>query len=216
MLTNPYEEVPREPGNDQAVAWGHGFLFGLTGPLQGGESPPGDVADDLLPVFEEGQLAGQQATIDGLEVFPQCISTREEHHIPLSVEIGFEAASYVMEAYRAGRLLLAGAAFASGVMLLLDIALSAHQFTPPEDAIDRISRDMMGNLQSLGRANCEFYVGGGVDFAAADCELQLSRLFRTQDQAKSAALSIGRNIWFVGYWAANQCGYLTLLDGTPD
>jgi hypothetical protein len=216
MISNPYEEPPMEPGNDQALAWGRGLIFGLTGPLQGGEAPPGDVQDDVLEAFASGQLVGQQASIDGVDVFPQCISTSEEHHIPLSVELGFEGASYLVEAYDAGRLFVAGAAFASGIMVLLDVALSAHHFTPPEEAIDRISRDMMSSLQSLGRADCEFYVGGGVDFDAVGCELQLTRLFRTRDQARSAAVGIGRGIWFVGYWAANQCGTLELVEGSTE
>src|SRR5205807_8057163 len=148
MITNPYDTPPMEPGNDQAVAWGRGFLFGLTGPLQGGDAPNGNVAGDVLPVFEEGHLAGQQASIDGVDVFPQCISTSEEEHIPMSVELGFEAVSYLKEAYDAGKLLVGGAAFASGVMILLDVALAGHHFTPPEEALDRIGRDLMGSMQS--------------------------------------------------------------------
>lgn len=216
MIRNPYEEPPMEPGNDQALAWGQGLLFGLTGPLQGGEAPPENLDGGVFDAFASGQLAGQQFSMDGLDVFPECISTSEEHHVPLTVEIGFEGATYVMEAFHAGKLFVAGAAFSAGVMILLDIALSAHHFTPPEEVIDRISNDMMSSLQSLGRDDCEFYVGGGVDFEAVGCELKLTRLFRTRDQARSAAGDLRRNIWFVGYWTANQCSTLDLVEGTTE
>jgi hypothetical protein len=91
--------------------------------------------------------------------------------------------------------------------------VGGHHFTPPEEAIDRISRDFFGTIESFGREDCAFYLGVGVDMYSRGCELQLTRLFRTQEQAHDAAIAIGRPVWFVGEWRANQCGTMTVIEG---
>lgn len=213
MITNPFDQPPFAP--EQALAWGQGFIFGLTGPLASTEDAPADLSDDVREAFEDGRLAGQQSSADGLDVFPQCVDTEEQEHLPLAVEVGFEGFSGLFETLKGlfqGTKILGGI-FSAGFMTLLDIALAAHHFTDPDQAIDRITSDFFGTIQSFGRADCAFYLGVGVDLDAKGCELQLTPLFRTQQQAHDAAVAIGRTVWFVGEWHANQCGTMNVIDG---
>lgn len=171
-----------------------------------------------LFTFEAGRLVGQQLSTDGIEVFPQCVDTEEGEHLPLGVEVGFEVATASFETIKGlleGTRILGGI-FSAGFMILLDIALAAHHFTPPEEAVDRISRDFFGTIESFGRPDCAFFLGVGVDMDAPGCQLQPTRLFRTQEQARDAAIAIGRTVWFVGEWHANQCGTMTVIEGATE
>jgi len=213
MITNPFDQPPFAP--EQAAAWGQGFIFGLTGPLVSTEDSPGDLSNDVRDAFEQGRLVGQDASANGLDAFPQCVNTEEQEHLPLGVELGFESSTVVFETIKGliqGTKVLGGI-FSAGFMTLLDIALAAHHFTDPQDAIDRISRDFFGTMESFGRRDCAFFLGVGVDLDSQGCELQLTPLFRTQAQAHDAAIAIGRTVWFVGEWHANQCGTMTVIDG---
>jgi hypothetical protein len=213
VITNPFDQPPFAP--EQATAWGQGFIFGLTGPLDSTDNAPDNLSDDVRDAFEQGQLAGQDAAANGLDAFPQCVDTEEQEHLPLGVELGFEASTAAIETVRGlleGTKILGGI-FSAGFMSLLDIALAAHQFTDPQDAINRISRDFFGTIESFGRPDCAFFLGVGVGMDSQGCELQLTSLFRTQQQAHDAAVAIGRTTWFVGQWHANQCGTMTVIDG---
>ncbi len=101
-------------------------------------------------------------------------------------------------------------------MAALDIALATHHFTPPEEVINGITQQFFGTIENLGRDDCAFYLGGAVDLDVAGCQLQLTRLFRTQEQAHDAAVGLGRTLWFVAEWHANQCGSMTLIDGVTE
>jgi hypothetical protein len=212
MITNPYDQPPAAPGNDAAQAWGQGFLFGLTGPQKSVEQAPDSISQEVLQAFEDGVLAGQQSAINGLDVFSGCIDTEEGEHVPLSAELGLEGVNLVGELLRGAK--LATAAFSTIFMTVLDVALATHHFTPPEQVIDGMTREFFNTIESLGRDDCAFYIGGGVDFDQAGCQLLLTPLFRAQDQAHDAAVALGRPLWFVGEWHANQCGSLNVVDGS--
>lgn len=211
-ITNPFDQEPFAPS--QALAWGQGFLFGMTGPLYSREQAPDSIGDDVREAFEQGVLAGQQAAIDGLNIFPQCIDTEEQEHVPLAAELGLEGAGFIADLVEGAK--LASAAFSTIFMAALDIALAAHHFTPPEEVIYGITQQFFGTIENLGRDDCAFYLGGAVDLNVAGCQLQLTRLFRTQEQAHDAAVGLGRTLWFVAEWHANQCGSMTLIDGTTE
>ncbi len=80
MITNPFDQVPFDPS--QALAWGQGFLFSLTGPLASTEQAPDSIADDVRDAFEKGVLAGQQAAIDGLDIFPHASIPKSQNTSP--------------------------------------------------------------------------------------------------------------------------------------
>jgi hypothetical protein len=214
MISNPYDMPPLLPGNEQAQAWGWGFLFGLSGPLYSTEQAPESIAQELLQPFEEGVLAGQQSAIYGLDIFPPYIDTEEGEHVPLSAELGLEGVSFVGELLQGAK--LATAAFSTIFMVALDIALAAHHYTPPEQVIDGLNRDFFKVIEALGREDCAFFVGGGIDFSQRGAQLQLTPLYRTQELAHAAATGLGRALWFVGEWHANQCGTMTIVEGATE
>lgn len=214
MITNPYDQPPMAPGNEQAQAWGWGYLFGLSGPLYSVEQAPEIIAAELLQEFQEGVLAGQQDAINGLNIFPAFIDTSEEHHIPLSVEVGMEGVNLAVEVWHGAK--FAGAAFSSIFMVLLDVALAAHHYTPPEQVIDGLNMEFFKVIETMGREDCAFFIGGGVDFDAPGAQLALTPLYRTREQARAAAVGMGRPKWFVGEWHANQCGTMTVVEGTTE
>ena len=110
----------------------------------------------------------------------------------------------------------ASAAFSMVFMTLVNIALAAHHFTPASEVIDGLSQDFFGTIEALGRQDCDFFLGGAVDFDAKGCQLQLTPLFRTQSDARDAAVALGRPTFFVSQWRANQCGAMTVVDGTTE
>jgi hypothetical protein len=212
LIENPFDQDPFAPS--QAFAWGQGFLFGLTGPFESTEQAPDEISEDVREAFEKGVLSGQQAAIDGLDIFPQCVDTEEQEHVPLAAELGLEAAGFAVELIEAAK--LASAAFSTCFMAALDIALAAHHFTPPEEVIDGITEKFFGTIEALGHEDCNFFIGGAVDLEAAGCQLKLTPLFRTPEQAHDAAVSFGRPVFFVGEWHANQCGRMKLIEGTTE
>lgn len=220
MIENPFDRDPFEPS--QAAAWGQGFLFGLTGPLESVDQAPDVITDDLRSAFDEGVLSGQSAAIQGLDIFPGCIDTEEHEHFPAAAELGVDVGGFVVEtgeavqAAKAAEAVakLASAAFSMVFMTLVNVALAAHHFTPAEQVIDGLTRDFFGTIQALGRENCDFFLGGAVDLDATGCQLQLTPLFRIQGDARDAALALGRPTFFVAQWRANQCGSMTIIEGT--
>jgi hypothetical protein len=212
MITNPFDQSPFAP--EQAQAWGQGFLFGLTGPFESTEEIPLELDETLTDAFEQGRLAGQQSAINGLDVLPQCTDLLLEHHIPMEVEVAKEGAALVADIVEAGWALTAGAAFSFGFGLFLVVALATHTEVPPEQAIDFLAQNFTATIQDMGRENCAFFIGAGIDLEREGCQLQMSPVFRTQDQARQAAVDMGRPVFFVGEWQANQCGNLVIVDGT--
>lgn len=212
MITNPFDQEPFAPS--QAEAWGQGFLFGLTGPFQSTEQAPDSITEDVRDAFEQGVLAGQQSAIDGLDIFPQCVDTEEGEHVPLAAALSLEGAGFIADLVHGAK--LASAAFSTIFMVALDIALATHHFTPPEKVIDGITQQFFGTIEALGRQDCAFFIGGAVDLEVTGCQLQLTPLFRTQEQAHNAAVAFGRTLFFVGEWHANQCGSMTLVEGATE
>jgi hypothetical protein len=215
MDQNPYDTEPYAP--ELAQAWGEGFLYGLTGPLYSDDTLPDIVPGDHVDAFNEGRLVGQQEAISGITIAPDCIDTEEHHLIPGGVwtEIGVEVADVVYTSiFHAAK--IGSAAFSAGFMTMLDIALAAHTYTDPALAAERVTTDFVRRLQDLGREDCDFYIGGAIDYESPGCQLQLSPLYREQSQAKEWALGAGRAIWFVGRWRGNQCSTLSVVDGATE
>jgi hypothetical protein len=212
MITNPFDEPPFAPS--QAEAWGQGFLFGLTGPMSSTEQAPDDIAEEVREAFEAGVLTGQQSAVNGLDIFPECVDTEEPEHVPLAAELSLEGAGFVADLVKDAT--LASAAFSTAFMVALDIALATHHFTPPEEVINGITQQFFNTIEGLGRADCTFFIGGAIDLAQAGCQVKLTPLFRTQSQAHDAAVALGRSVFFVGEWHANQCGTMKVVEGTTE
>jgi hypothetical protein len=80
VITNPFDQDPF--ARSQAVAWGQGFLSGLTGPFESNEQAPEGSTEDVLEAFDQDVLAGRQAAIDRLDIFPRWVNTEDARGFP--------------------------------------------------------------------------------------------------------------------------------------
>jgi hypothetical protein len=164
-------------------------------------------------VFDEGRLAGEQAAVDGLDVFPACVMT-DLDVTPEVVEAGhfvlwgLEALHVVWEL---GSKAFAGAT-SGGLLLLIEIGCSGHDFESPQQVLSQGGDLLMERAGEMGRGPADFYVGAGQDLDAADCQLAITRLFRTIDQARAAVCATGRAQWVIGHWRTDRCGGLEIVE----
>ena len=89
----------------------------------------------------------------------------------------------------------------------LSIALETH-FDDPNEAL----RVRASELQGILTDSMELFLGGGVDFEAKACELKLTPVFRSLDDARRAAQEIGRREQLVVSWRTDQSGGVKVVD----
>jgi hypothetical protein len=208
MLENPFL-TPPQVESPQSRSWGRGFAFGFQGPPASVPTPT-DVED--ANAFQQGVLAGQEASSSGLDIVDDpCIDLNKEPPAILDlVPSGFEAITM-------GRELLEVAftsALFSTVLLLADLsmALETH-FDDPSEALQSRASALQNLLNDMGIADSmQLFIGGGVDFNVAQCELKLTPVFRSASAARSAALALGRNSLVVISWRTDQSGGMTLVE----
>ena len=197
MITNPYLPAP-----SAAHAWSEGFVKGLAGPQYSTEPPP-TVAESDAQAFADGVLAGQQAAIDGLGLTNPCVPAGDEgseagHYNSLG-EIVFAGV------YEIGwkRKLLPGLAGLAVAFIELACSLPSRTL-PPEQVLPNIGQTLVDTLAAFGLDSLEFFCGAGLDPTQADCEIKLSPLFVSLDQARQAAADMARGEWVVASWRTDQ------------
>jgi hypothetical protein len=205
MLSNPYAGTAYEPD------WNAGLMYGVTGPAYSPEDgPPLVLAPDKLQAFNEGMLVGETAAVEGLDVFPQCLMTdvdadHEDLHLGVWTGEGALLARTLWLKH------LMGGVF-EGIILLIEIGCSGHHFESPQQVLTDGAEQLIERMGEMGRGPSEFFVGAAQDTASEDCQLAISRLYRTVEQARDAVDAMGRNEWVVAKWRTDQCGGLTIID----
>lgn len=209
MIDNPYDWS----GSDrfQAVAWGRGYLYGLTGPFGLVDDAPASAAAELYEPFADGVRSGQCAASAGLDIFSGTIDTVDRSFFPVGAELVVESAASIAEDV-IGVAKLASAAFSTVLMAFTNAVLATHQLTPTARVVPELARHFGGTVAALGHPSCDFFLGGAVDFDDAGAELRLTPLFRTQSAAYCAATDFGRPRHFVARWSSGRCAELTVLD----
>jgi hypothetical protein len=220
MITNPYAGAQGED------AWRKGFGFGFAGPARTDASPPSDaappVAPELIDTFNEGRLVGQQYAANGLPIDPEYIDASEETSSKLTETAHVLEGADVTKDFIAALLSTAKAAehlahgLAGGVVLLIELAVTLpHQYKTPEDVLPGLGEQFVNALADLGIQNTlDLYCAVGVDLKAAGQEFRFSPIFRSIDQARSAAGAMGRADWVIAHWRTNQCGSFELIDAS--
>jgi hypothetical protein len=203
MSTNPHSGTPAEAG------WAMGFAFGFMGPSFS-DSPPAVIAPDLIDAFNEGQLAGQQAATDGIELSSPCIDLSEEPAVKEGLEWGgraFELGMILKDAYKKK---VAGG-IAGAIILLIELGIPP--FTPtPEEMFPSLTQKFTETLDSMGINSGELFIGMGVDMEVANCEVYLTRIFKNADQARQAVAAMGRPNTAIAHWQLNACGNLDVIE----
>ena len=211
MLENPFLHPPQVE-SPQSRSWGRGFAFGFQGP-QASVATPADVEDS--DAFQQGVSTGQQAASNGLDIVPDaCVDLNAEP--PSAIDLtpsGFEAFTIAKEVFIKKAF---GGAIFGAVLLLVDlsIALQTH-FDDPGAALQARAVALQQLLSDMGITDSmELFIGGGVDFDVAGCELKFTPVFRSASAARSAVQAMGRPSLVIVSWRTDQSGGMTLVESS--
>jgi hypothetical protein len=99
------------------------------------------------------------------------------------------------------------------VVALIELACTLPVHTlPPEEVLPSLGQPTIDALASYGLESMELFCGAGLDPAAADCEIRLSPLFTSLDQAREAAIAMNRSQWVVASWRTDQSNSFEIVD----
>jgi hypothetical protein len=65
---------------------------------------------------------------------------------------------------------------------------------------------------SYGLESLELFCSAGLDANATDCEIRVSPLFTSLDQARQAAIAMNRSQWVVASWRTDQTNSFVIVD----
>ena len=210
MLENPFLHPPQVE-SPQSRSWGRGFAFGFQGP-PASVATPANVEDS--DAFQQGVSTGQQAASNGLDIVPDaCVDLNAEP--PSVIDLtpaGFEALvirkEFIARSF--------GGAIFSAVLLLVDLSIGLQtHFDDPGAALQARAVALQQLLSDMGiNDSMELFIGGGIDFNVAGCELKLTPMFRSASAARSAAQAMGRPSLVIVSWRTDQSGGMTLVESS--
>jgi len=206
MIENPF--LPSPPA---AAAWSEGFTKGFA--AISSPEPGENVRADDIEAFNEGVATGEESARLGIELGDPCVPASEEHgpgHEPGMVINAAEILHGVWE-LRHLKTLAGGVAGILVALIELACTLPVHTL-PPEDVLPGLGQPMVDALAAIGVDSMELFCGAGLDPTATDCEIRLSRLFTSLEQARDAAIAMNRFQWVVVSWRTDQSGSFRVVD----
>jgi hypothetical protein len=198
MIQNPFLPSP-----SAASAWAEGFTKAF---LSISSPEPGEnVSFDDIDAFNQGVAAGSQSAVTGIDLGGPCIPA-PEHQGPLDgagIPInGAEIAHGVWEIAQLGKL---AAGVASIVVAVIELGATLPVHTEdPELVLPGLGQPMVDALVSYGLESMELFCGAGLDGTDTDCEIRISPLFTSFEQAHSAAAAMNRSEFMVVSWRTDQ------------
>lgn len=203
MIENPF--LPSPP---DAAAWAEGFLKGLT--RSADTSASGTVDQQSMAAFLKGIQAGEDAAANGLSVGSECVSAAESESSE-TPSIAFEGLSIAKEAVFGSKLL--GHALSGLFVLAIELAVTLpHRAEDPATVLPQIGSALVDDLNAMGVAPTELFVGAAVDPLADGCEIKLTAMYITPAQAREAVTAMGRSVWIVGGWRTDQSNSFRVVD----
>ncbi|NJM76866.1 MAG: hypothetical protein HC852_15120 [Acaryochloridaceae cyanobacterium RU_4_10] len=205
MSINPFLPSP-----DLAKAWSEGFLKGFIGKssIEASDS----ITVDSIDAFNTGVLTGEEASANGLELTGSCIIAPDEHGLGHVVGMAINGLEIVHGVWELARVELAAGFLGIAVALFELAATLPHHVEDPELVLPRIGRELPEILDAYGLPSMELFWGVGLDALATDCEILLSPLFKSFDQAREAAITMERPIWLVASWRTDQSNSFRVVD----
>jgi hypothetical protein len=206
MLENPFLPSP-----SAAAAWSEGFLKGLAAIAS--PQPGRDIYPDDYEAFNQGVAAGEEGARLGMEFSEPCLAASEEHgplHGPGMVIDGAHIAHGLWE-LRHWEVIGRGLAGILVGLIELACTLPVHTL-PPEDVLPGLAQPLLDSITSFGVDSMEFFCGAGLDPTAKDCEIMVSPLFVSVDQAREAAISMNRYQWVVVRWRTDQSNSFRVVE----
>ncbi len=206
MITNPFLPSP-----SAASAWAEGFTKGFA--ATSSPEPGENVMAEDVGAFNDGVAAGVESARTGVSLGDPCIPASEEHgplHVPGMVINGAEI---VHGAWEARQLTTMAGGVAGIVVALIELACTLPVHTlPPEQVLPNLGQPMVDALTAYGLESLEWFCGAGLDATAADCEIRLSPLFTSSDEARQAAVAMNRSQWLVASWRTDQSNSFAIVD----
>jgi hypothetical protein len=213
MIENPFL-TPPQVESPQSRSWASGYIWGFEGPANS-SLPQADLAIEDNDAFDQGVLAGQSSAINGLELDnPSCINLNVEQpallhplevkNFPEALDVGLEAGATAYEIAHIGL----AAFFGSGILLAVGLSIGLETFSDdPGAVISENATRIQDQLSEMGfTASFSLFVGGAIDPGQAGCELKMTSIFRQLEDAKAAALAMGRPHFVVASWRSDQSG----------
>jgi len=206
MISNPFPSP-----STSSVAWANGFFKGFAGPNQSIE-PPSDVVESDIDAFNAGVLAGQQGAIDGLELSDPCVRAAEESSEAAHVVTGLEL---LHGAWELRKLATLGAGLAGIAVALIELSITLPERTiRPEQVLPNLVQPLIDSLAAFGVGSLELFCGAGSDPSQHDCEIRLTPLFKSLEQAKDAVIAMGRPEWVVVSWRTDASGSFRIVEAS--
>jgi hypothetical protein len=212
MTENPFL-TPPQVESPQSRSWAQGFLWGFEGPANS-SLPQDDLSIEDNDAFDQGTLAGQSSAINGLEIDHPCIDLNVEppallhplevKNFPEAADVGLEAVATGVEIVEVGL----AAFFGSGILLAVGLSIGLETFSDdPGATISENATRIQGQLSQMGfTASFRLFVGGAIDLGQTGCELKMTSIFRQLENAKAAAMAMGRPHFVVASWRSDQSG----------
>lgn len=217
MLENPFL-VPPQVESPQSRSWAQGFVWGFEGPANS-SLPQDDLTIEDNDAFDRGVLVGQDSAINGLELDHPCVDLNVEppallhplevKNFPEAVDVGLEAVTTGVEVAELGL----AALFGSGILLTVGLSMGLETFSDdPGAVITENATRIQDQLSEMGfTASFRLFVGGAIDIGQAGCELKLTSIFRQLEDAKAAAIAMGRPHFIVASWRSDQSGRVEVV-----
>jgi hypothetical protein len=210
MVSNPHIGTPSEAG------WAMGFAFGFVGPAFSTD-PPLVIAPELIEAFQEGTLAGQQAAIDGLAIEPACVSLSQEASAAAEELVGdFHKAELLDIGIQVIRARWAEASVGALVFAFLLMIPSEPPLPDAASAFPRLALSVRNQLEALGINSGSMFFGTGIDENEVGCELLMTPIFKSLDQARDATIALGRTQWLIAEWAADNVSSFNVVETSAD
>jgi len=210
MITNPYIPSP-----SAANAWVEGFVKGFAGPEYSTKPPP-EIANEDVTAFSEGIIAGQQSAIDGLVFSDACISAGESDDNQID-EAGhlIDAAHILRGVWEARHLAkLAGGLAGIAVGFIVLAATLPVSALPAEQVLPNLGQPIADALSAYGVGSLELFCATGLDATNKDCEILLSPMYKSLDEARQAATQMGRNQWTIASWRTDACSSFRIVESS--
>lgn len=196
------------PFSPLASAWVEGWVKGFS------SNPPLAASDAIdaasSSAFNLGIVAGEQSAANGIECASPCISVAEEHSGEPAV-VEFEITSVSLDFLHAISHGLAGL-----FVFVIELAVSLpHRAEDPAQVLPPLGDKLMETLGAFGLSSWELFVGAGIDPIADGCEIRVTPLFKSADQAREAVMAMGRTPWIVASWRTDMSNSFKIVDSSP-
>lgn len=207
MLSNPYLPSP-----SASKAWAEGFTKGFAAIAS--PEPSENIAAVDIEAFNEGVYAGSESAVSGLSLNENpCIPALEEEREHSAIHFLTPSAEIAHGLWEMRHLKTLGAGIIGILIGLVEVSCSATVHTKdPNKVMPKLGQLMIDALISYGMESMELFCGAGLDAGSEDCEICMTPLFSSFDQARQAAIDMNRQDWIVVSWRTDQSNSFRVVD----